>query len=84
MLSFLCLLNSYTRAQANDTTISEMDPSDTFTLNLRHYQKQALLWVSFCFVIVLAQQLRISWMYSRETGAASARKSHSIHPLWSE
>ncbi|EJD03591.1 uncharacterized protein FOMMEDRAFT_81947 [Fomitiporia mediterranea MF3/22] len=57
----------YRRAQANDAEMGEMDPCDTFTLKLRPYQKQALLW-----------------MYSRETGAASARQSTSMHPLWSE
>ncbi|KAI0029488.1 SNF2 family N-terminal domain-containing protein [Vararia minispora EC-137] len=35
----------YKRAQANDRTIEEMDPSGTFQLTLRGYQKQALCWM---------------------------------------
>ncbi|KAH8119981.1 SNF2 family N-terminal domain-containing protein [Phellopilus nigrolimitatus] len=57
----------YKRAQANDAQMGEMDPCKSFSLQLRSYQKQALLW-----------------MYSRETGVASARQSKSIHPLWAE
>ncbi|OSD03366.1 hypothetical protein PYCCODRAFT_1366011 [Trametes coccinea BRFM310] len=57
----------YKKAQQNDQQLPEMDPSDTFTLKLRGYQKQAL-----------------SWMYSIETGATSAREAQSMHPLWKE
>ncbi|KAF8576054.1 hypothetical protein K439DRAFT_1655324 [Ramaria rubella] len=35
----------YKKAQKNDQTMAEMDPSETFTLTLRPYQKQALLWM---------------------------------------
>lgn len=35
----------YKRAQHNDHTMGTMEPSDTFTLTLRSYQKQALLWM---------------------------------------
>ncbi|KAF8079094.1 DNA repair protein RAD5 [Lyophyllum atratum] len=35
----------YKRAQHNDRTMGAMEPSDTFTLTLRGYQKQALLWM---------------------------------------
>ncbi|KAF8512694.1 SNF2 family N-terminal domain-containing protein [Gautieria morchelliformis] len=35
----------YKKAQKNDRTMPEMDPAETFTLNLRPYQKQALLWM---------------------------------------
>ncbi|OBZ79900.1 DNA repair protein RAD5 [Grifola frondosa] len=35
----------YKRAQQNDQNLGEMDPADTFTLTLRGYQKQALLWM---------------------------------------
>ncbi|OSX66957.1 hypothetical protein POSPLADRAFT_1175676 [Postia placenta MAD-698-R-SB12] len=35
----------YKRAQENDQKLGEMDPANSFTLNLRPYQKQALLWM---------------------------------------
>ncbi|EMD42287.1 hypothetical protein CERSUDRAFT_79878 [Gelatoporia subvermispora B] len=57
----------YKKAQQNDQSLGEMEPAETFTLTLRGYQKQALLW-----------------MYSIETGAASAREERSMHPLWKE
>ncbi|KAH9486419.1 DNA repair protein RAD5 [Psilocybe cubensis] len=35
----------YSRAQHNDRTMAEMEPSDSFSLTLRGYQKQALRWM---------------------------------------
>ncbi|KAF8841910.1 hypothetical protein BDN67DRAFT_900346 [Paxillus ammoniavirescens] len=35
----------YRKAQLNDRTMAEMDPPSTFTLTLRGYQKQALMWM---------------------------------------
>ncbi|KAI8990572.1 SNF2 family N-terminal domain-containing protein [Trametes punicea] len=35
----------YKRAQKNDRQLPEMEPTDTFTLRLRGYQKQALFWM---------------------------------------
>ncbi|KAF9225351.1 hypothetical protein BS17DRAFT_701291 [Gyrodon lividus] len=35
----------YRKAQWNDQTMAEMDPPSTFTLTLRGYQKQALMWM---------------------------------------
>ncbi|CAK5264621.1 unnamed protein product [Mycena citricolor] len=35
----------YQKAQRGDKTMGEMEPPDTFTLTLRGYQKQALLWM---------------------------------------
>ncbi|OJA20678.1 HLTF/DNA helicase [Rhizopogon vesiculosus] len=35
----------YKKAQQNDLSMAEMDPPDTFTLTLRAYQKQALMWM---------------------------------------
>lgn len=35
----------YKKAQKNDQSMAEMDPPDTFTLKLRGYQKQALMWM---------------------------------------
>ncbi|KAF9245698.1 P-loop containing nucleoside triphosphate hydrolase protein [Melanogaster broomeanus] len=35
----------YRKAQRNDQTMAEMDPPSTFTLTLRGYQKQALMWM---------------------------------------
>ncbi|KAJ7201358.1 DNA repair protein RAD5 [Mycena pura] len=35
----------YRKAQKGDRTMGEMEPPDTFTLTLRGYQKQALLWM---------------------------------------
>ncbi|KAH9837360.1 SNF2 family N-terminal domain-containing protein [Rhodofomes roseus] len=35
----------YKRAQQNDRQLGQMDPADTFTLDLRGYQKQALNWM---------------------------------------
>ncbi|KAG6868573.1 hypothetical protein C0993_001020, partial [Termitomyces sp. T159_Od127] len=35
----------YKRAQNNDRTLGTMEPNETFMLNLRGYQKQALLWM---------------------------------------
>ncbi|KAI0931359.1 hypothetical protein AcW1_001224 [Taiwanofungus camphoratus] len=35
----------YKRAQQNDQQLGEMEPANTFTLKLRGYQKQALLWM---------------------------------------
>ncbi|KAJ3556710.1 hypothetical protein NM688_g1873 [Phlebia brevispora] len=35
----------YKKAQRNDNNLGEMEPYETFTLNLRGYQKQALLWM---------------------------------------
>ena len=42
-LLFLYRANSKARAQHNDRTMGQMEPSDTFSLTLRSYQKQALL-----------------------------------------
>ncbi|GAA5920015.1 hypothetical protein JCM1841_000379 [Sporobolomyces salmonicolor] len=36
----------YSKATKNDANLPEMDPPDTFALNLRPYQKQALKWMS--------------------------------------
>ncbi|CAL1694577.1 unnamed protein product [Somion occarium] len=35
----------YKKAQENDKTMGEMEPAETFSLTLRPYQKQALLWM---------------------------------------
>ncbi|KAL0951755.1 hypothetical protein HGRIS_008427 [Hohenbuehelia grisea] len=35
----------YKKAQQNDQTMGEMEPAESFTLTLRGYQKQALLWM---------------------------------------
>ncbi|TRM65841.1 SNF2 family N-terminal domain-containing protein [Schizophyllum amplum] len=35
----------YAKAQQNDRAMGEMDPSSSFTLTLRAYQKQALYWM---------------------------------------
>ncbi|KAK7058564.1 DNA helicase rad5 [Paramarasmius palmivorus] len=35
----------YKRAQHNDRTMNEMEPAESFALQLRGYQKQALLWM---------------------------------------
>ncbi|KAI0360987.1 hypothetical protein OH77DRAFT_1492142 [Trametes cingulata] len=35
----------YKKAQQNDRELAEMEPTDTFTLKLRGYQKQALHWM---------------------------------------
>ncbi|KAG2138689.1 SNF2 family N-terminal domain-containing protein [Suillus bovinus] len=35
----------YKKAQKHDQSMAEMDPPDTFTLILRGYQKQALMWM---------------------------------------
>ncbi|KAG2350922.1 hypothetical protein BDR05DRAFT_955063 [Suillus weaverae] len=35
----------YKKAQKNDQSMTEMDPPNTFTLTLRGYQKQALMWM---------------------------------------
>lgn len=35
----------YKKAQKNDQSMAEMDPPDTFTLTLRGYQRQALMWM---------------------------------------
>ncbi|KAI0347968.1 hypothetical protein BDW22DRAFT_1319252 [Trametopsis cervina] len=35
----------YKKAQKNDTSMSEMNPAETFSLTLRGYQKQALHWM---------------------------------------
>ncbi|KAI6153991.1 SNF2 family N-terminal domain-containing protein [Pisolithus tinctorius] len=35
----------YRKAQRNDRALAEMDPPPTFTLTLRGYQKQALMWM---------------------------------------
>ncbi|KIJ52509.1 hypothetical protein M422DRAFT_202622 [Sphaerobolus stellatus SS14] len=35
----------YKKAQKNDRSMPETEPADTFTLTLRPYQKQALLWM---------------------------------------
>ncbi|GAA6004576.1 hypothetical protein JCM11491_002156 [Sporobolomyces phaffii] len=36
----------YSKATKNDANLPERDPPDTFSLNLRGYQKQALKWMS--------------------------------------
>ncbi|GAA5974575.1 hypothetical protein JCM5350_001200 [Sporobolomyces pararoseus] len=36
----------YSKATKNDSNLPERDPPDTFALNLRGYQKQALKWMS--------------------------------------
>ncbi|KAF8628247.1 hypothetical protein AX15_004022 [Amanita polypyramis BW_CC] len=35
----------YKRAQVHDSAMAEMEPASSFTLTLRKYQKQALLWM---------------------------------------
>lgn len=42
-LKYHALAEVFYRAQANQRTLEEMDPSPSFTLSLRGYQKQALL-----------------------------------------
>lgn len=86
VLLFRFTLIHVNRAQANDAAMDEMDPSSDFTLSLRPYQRQALQYEFIKLLCMVSFLMRVigSWMYSRETGAASARKSNSIHPLWSE
>ncbi|KAL7413539.1 SNF2 family N-terminal domain-containing protein [Mrakia frigida] len=68
------IVNIYAKAQRNDKTLPEMEPSDSFIYTLREffsvgsrpYQKQALRWMS-----------------DIELGVKSGREA-SLHPLWSE
>ncbi|ORY86134.1 SNF2 family N-terminal domain-domain-containing protein [Protomyces lactucae-debilis] len=58
----------YRKAQTFDQSMPGMDPADTFAFTLKPYQRQAL-----------------HWMYHKELhDAGQARKSDSLHPLWSE
>lgn len=72
------------RAQANDRSLEEMEPAETFTLKLRGYQKQALRYASPLQHSLESESklMPIRWMHSLETGEVSARKAKSMHPLW--
>ncbi|KAK2461535.1 hypothetical protein APHAL10511_005998 [Amanita phalloides] len=58
----------YKRAQIHDSTMAEMGSTNSFTLTLRKYQKQALLWMYSI----------------ENNKAEDARESNSLHPLWSQ
>lgn len=79
--SYGSFVNVIHRAQRNDTTMSEMEPAESFSMVLRNYQKQALR-----FVVSQQRQTRqltpVRWMYSLETGQSDARDASSMHPLW--
>lgn len=68
----------------NDQQMGEMEPPDTFTLTLRGYQKQALLYVLKSGGLFYLANKRLRWMHSLENGEASARDAISMHPLWSQ
>ena len=75
----------FERAQHNDLKMGEMEPSESFNLTLRGYQKQALLFVLLASMSN-HQTLTLvgSWMHSLENGTNIAREATSMHPLWSE
>lgn len=73
------------RAQHNDLKMGEMEPTESFNLTLRGYQKQALLFVPFGLDFYCQTLSRVrSWMHSLENGTNVAREATSMHPLWSE
>ncbi|KAG6874399.1 hypothetical protein C0995_015135 [Termitomyces sp. Mi166 len=61
----------YKRAQDNDRTLGMMEPSETFTLKLRGYQKQALLWM---------HSLESGKMNARETSSMHPLWSQYVFP----
>ncbi|KAN0060342.1 DNA helicase rad5 [Thecaphora frezii] len=66
----------YSKAQLHDADLPEVDPPETFALNLRPYQKQALGWMK--------TMERVAG--DRDGNAADAQKGRelSLHPLWEE
>ncbi|KAJ7070484.1 DNA repair protein RAD5 [Mycena amicta] len=62
----------YQKAQKSDRTMGEMDPPDTFTLTLRGYQKQALLWLS---------SIELGKMDAREAASMHPLWSQYLFPL---
>lgn len=63
--------------------MNEMEPAGSFSLTLRGYQKQALLFV-FNILTDFLVSFESSWMHSLETGSLDAREATSMHPLWSQ
>ena len=61
----------YSKAKKNDAFLPEMDPPQSFKLELRQYQKQALRWMSGMEGI-------------EQEGEGSDGREVSMHPLWEE
>lgn len=63
----------YSKAQKHDAELPEVEPPDSFALQLRPYQKQALGWM----------QNMEKPAYLRQ-GREGQRQDASLHPLWQE
>lgn len=61
----------YSKAKKNDAFLPEMDPPQSFKLELRQYQKQALRWMSGMEGI-------------EQEGEGIDGREVSMHPLWEE
>ncbi|KAF7307476.1 DNA repair protein [Mycena indigotica] len=62
----------FQKAQKGDRAMGEMDPPETFTLSLRGYQKQALLWMS---------SIELGKMDAREAASMHPLWSQYLFPL---
>lgn len=60
----------YSKAQLHDPDLPEVEPSETFALTLRPYQKQALGWMM--------------QMERAEGEGGGSEREKSLHPLWEE
>ncbi|CAD6892456.1 unnamed protein product [Tilletia caries] len=70
----------YSRAQAHDASLPEVDPPGSFGLELRPYQKQALGWM-----VAMERSLRDreEGEEGEEVGGMGQREA-SLHPLWEQ
>ncbi|KAK0558349.1 DNA helicase rad5 [Tilletia horrida] len=72
----------YSRAQAHDASLPEREPPESFALELRGYQKQALGWM-----VGMEKSSKEKAEEEEEGGGADAAvggRESSLHPLWEQ
>ncbi|KAK0559434.1 DNA helicase rad5 [Tilletia horrida] len=71
----------YSRAQAHDANLPEVDAPDTFALELRPYQKQALGWM---LGMEKSSKEKQSDADAGINGEDLGEREASLHPLWEQ
>ncbi|KAE8224047.1 hypothetical protein CF319_g2989 [Tilletia indica] len=69
----------YSRAQAHDASLPEMEPPESFALELRPYQKQALGWM-----VGMERSLREKDGDGGVGDEGMGQREASLHPLWEQ
>ncbi|KAK5719561.1 DNA helicase rad5 [Elasticomyces elasticus] len=67
----------YKKAQTFDFDTPEQEPANTFRMDLRRYQKQALWWM-------MQKESPNNHKSSEGEDVGEARREQSMHPLWEE